>query len=102
LPSSGHISGHGIWHAFESSAEHGGRLKYWSSSGEKPLRGFQRPMLNVFHRSPDTIRHFWASELLYALTDGDKDPRHAGTIEPLWILFDLTPEGRPSWHDQLR
>jgi predicted dithiol-disulfide oxidoreductase (DUF899 family) len=64
--------------------------------------GFQRPMLNVFHRDSDTIRHFWASELLYAPTDGDQDPRHAGTIEPLWNLFDLTPEGRPSdWYEQL-
>ena len=64
--------------------------------------GFQRPMLNVFHRDQDTIRHFWASELLYAPTDGDHDPRHAGTIEPLWNLFDLTPEGRPTdWYEQL-
>jgi predicted dithiol-disulfide oxidoreductase (DUF899 family) len=64
--------------------------------------GFQRPMLNVFHRDRDTIRHFWASELLYAPTDGDQDPRHVGTIEPLWNLFDLTPEGRPTeWYEQL-
>jgi len=64
--------------------------------------GLQRPMLNVFHRDRDAIRHFWASELLYAPTDGDQDPRHAGTIEPLWNLFDLTPEGRPSdWYEQL-
>ena len=33
--------------------------------------GFQRPMLNVFHRDGDTIRHFWGSELLYAPTDGN-------------------------------
>jgi len=66
------------------------------------VEGFQRPMLNVFHRDRDTIRHFWASELLYAPTDGDQDPRHVGTIEPLWNLFDLTPEGRPSdWYEQL-
>jgi predicted dithiol-disulfide oxidoreductase (DUF899 family) len=64
--------------------------------------GFQRPMLNVFQRDPDIIRHFWASELLYAPTDGAQDPRHAGTIEPLWNLFDLTPEGRPSdWYEHL-
>jgi predicted dithiol-disulfide oxidoreductase (DUF899 family) len=64
--------------------------------------GFQRPMLNVFHRDEDAIRHFWASELLYAPTDGDQDPRHVGTIEPLWNLFDLTPEGRPTnWYEQL-
>jgi predicted dithiol-disulfide oxidoreductase (DUF899 family) len=64
--------------------------------------GFQRPMLNVFRRDPDDIRHFWASELFYAPTDGDQDPRHVGTIEPLWNLFDLIPEGRPQdWHEQL-
>ena len=46
--------------------------------------------------------HFWASELLYAATDGDQDPRHVGTIETLWNLFDLTPEGRPAgWYEQL-
>jgi predicted dithiol-disulfide oxidoreductase (DUF899 family) len=64
--------------------------------------GFQRPMLNVFHRDSDVIRHFWGSELFYAPSDGDQDPRHVGTIEPLWNLFDLTPEGRPNdWYEQL-
>jgi predicted dithiol-disulfide oxidoreductase (DUF899 family) len=64
--------------------------------------GIQRPMLNVFHRDGDTIRHFWGSELLYASTDPGEDPRHVGTIEPLWNLFDLTPSGRPpDWYEQL-
>ena len=64
--------------------------------------GVQRPMLNVFHRDSDNIRHFWGSELLYATTDGDQEPRHVGTLEPLWNLFDLTPEGRPNdWYEQL-
>jgi predicted dithiol-disulfide oxidoreductase (DUF899 family) len=64
--------------------------------------GEQRPMLNVFHRDGDTIRHFWGSELLYAATDRGQDPRHVGTLEPLWNLFDLTPEGRPTeWEEQL-
>jgi predicted dithiol-disulfide oxidoreductase (DUF899 family) len=64
--------------------------------------GLQRPMLNVFRRDGNTILHAWASELLYAPTDGDHDPRHVGTIEPLWNLFDLTPEGRPTdWYEQL-
>jgi predicted dithiol-disulfide oxidoreductase (DUF899 family) len=64
--------------------------------------GDQMPMLNVFHRDGDTIRHFWASELLYAPTDPGQDPRHVGSLEPLWNLFDLTPEGRPTdWDEQL-
>src|SRR5204863_6642585 len=63
--------------------------------------GWQRPMLNVFHRDGGTIRHFWGSELLYAPSDPGQDPRHAGTLEPVWNLFDLTPEGRPDWDEQL-
>jgi predicted dithiol-disulfide oxidoreductase (DUF899 family) len=62
----------------------------------------QRPMLTVFHRDGGTIRHFWSSELLYAPWDPGQDPRHVGTLEPLWNLLDLTPEGRPPvWDEQL-
>jgi predicted dithiol-disulfide oxidoreductase (DUF899 family) len=64
--------------------------------------GSQRPMLNVFRRDGATIRHFWGSELFYAPTDLDQDPRHVGTLEPVWNLLDLIPEGRPSvWDEQL-
>jgi predicted dithiol-disulfide oxidoreductase (DUF899 family) len=87
------------------------RLRLLSSSGSTYNRdyaaetdeGHQRPMLNVFHRDGDTIRHFWGSELFYAPTEPGQDPRHVGTIEPLWNLFDLTPEGRGAdWDEQLR
>jgi predicted dithiol-disulfide oxidoreductase (DUF899 family) len=65
-------------------------------------QGSQRPMLNVFHRDGETIRHFWGSELFYAPTDPGQDPRHVGTLEPVWNLFDLTPEGRGTdWDEQL-
>ena len=64
--------------------------------------GWQMPMLNVFRRDRGVIRHFWGSELLYAPTDPGQDPRHVGTIEPVWNLFDLTPEGRGThWDEQL-
>ena len=63
--------------------------------------GDQRPMLTVLHRDGDRIRHFWSSELFYAQWDPGQDPRHAGTLEPVWNLFDLTPEGRPDWDEQL-
>jgi predicted dithiol-disulfide oxidoreductase (DUF899 family) len=63
--------------------------------------GAQRPMLNVFHRDGATIRHFWGSELLYAPSEPGQDPRHVGTLEPVWNLFDLTPEGRGAdWDEQ--
>jgi predicted dithiol-disulfide oxidoreductase (DUF899 family) len=70
--------------------------------GETP-DGVQRPMLTVFYRDGDMIRHFWSSELLYAPPDPGQEPRHVGTLEPLWNLFDLTPEGRPlDWAEQFR
>jgi predicted dithiol-disulfide oxidoreductase (DUF899 family) len=31
-----------------------------------------------------------------------QDPRHGDTIDPLWNLFDLTPEGRGTdWYPEL-
>jgi predicted dithiol-disulfide oxidoreductase (DUF899 family) len=85
------------------------RLRLVSSGGNSYNRdylaetdeGVQRPMLNVFHRDDTVIRHFWGSELFYAPTDAGQDPRHIGTLEPLWNLFDLTPEGRSAdWYEQ--
>jgi predicted dithiol-disulfide oxidoreductase (DUF899 family) len=65
--------------------------------------GHQMPMMTVFHRAGDEIRHFWSSEMFYTDSDPGQDPRHTGTIEPLWNIFDLTPEGRPSdWDEQLQ
>ena len=86
------------------------RLRFLSSAGNTYNRdylaetadGAQTPMLNVFHRDGDTIRHFWGSELFYAPTEPGQDPRHVGTLEPVWNLLDLTPEGRPvDWDEQL-
>jgi predicted dithiol-disulfide oxidoreductase (DUF899 family) len=70
--------------------------------GEGP-DGSQLPMLNVFRRDGGLIRHFWASELLYAPSEPGQDPRHGDTIDPLWNLFDFTPEGRGTdWYPELR
>jgi predicted dithiol-disulfide oxidoreductase (DUF899 family) len=85
------------------------RLRMVSSAGNSYNRdyhaetpdGEQRPMLNVFHRDEDGMRHFWGSELFYAPSDPSQDPRHVGTLEPVWNIFDLTPEGRPDWDEQL-
>jgi predicted dithiol-disulfide oxidoreductase (DUF899 family) len=85
------------------------RLRLLSSAGTAYNRDYlaetadraQQPMLNVFHRDGETIRHFWGSELFYAPADHGQEPRHVGAIEPLWNLFDFTREGRPAdWHEQ--
>jgi predicted dithiol-disulfide oxidoreductase (DUF899 family) len=64
--------------------------------------GAQVPMLNVFHRDEGTVRHFWGAELTFAPMEPGQDHRSVGTLEPLWNLFDLTREGRPSdWDERL-
>jgi predicted dithiol-disulfide oxidoreductase (DUF899 family) len=64
--------------------------------------GAQLPMMNVFRRDGDTIRHFWGSELFFAPSEPGQDPRHGDTLEPLWNLFDLMPEGRGTdWYPEL-
>ncbi len=86
------------------------KLRLVSSAGNRFKRdyhaetpeGFQRPLMIVFHRNGSEIRHFWSSEMFYVPTDSEQDPRHVGVLEPLWNLFDLTPEGRPNdWNEQL-
>jgi predicted dithiol-disulfide oxidoreductase (DUF899 family) len=93
------------------AAERGwSRLRFLSSATNTYNRdyhaersdGTQRPMLTVFHRDGDVIRHFWSSEMFYAPQDSGQDPRHVGTLEPLWNLLDLTREGRPEdWYEQI-
>jgi predicted dithiol-disulfide oxidoreductase (DUF899 family) len=80
-----------------SSARNTYNADYFAETSD----GRQRPMLTVFHRYGEVVRHFWSSELFYAPSDPGQDPRHVGVLEPLWNLFDLTPEGRPvGWAEQ--
>jgi predicted dithiol-disulfide oxidoreductase (DUF899 family) len=98
-------------HALTFAEERGWRrLRLLSSAANtynrdylaETAEGAQRPMLTVFHRDRDVIRHFWSSELFYGPWDPGQDPRHVGTLEPVWNLFDMTPEGRPpDWDEQL-
>jgi len=85
------------------------RLRFLSCAGTTFSRDYHAetadgqpaPMLNVFHRGNGEIRHFWGSELYYEPTEAGQDPRHVGTIEPVWNIFDLTPRGRGTgWNEQ--
>jgi len=81
-----------------SSAGNSFKRDYNSETGD----GAQIPLLSVFRRAGDGIRHFWSSELGFAPTEPGQDPRAIGTCEILWNLMDFTPEGRPDWHEQLQ
>jgi predicted dithiol-disulfide oxidoreductase (DUF899 family) len=61
--------------------------------------GSQRPILNVFTRDGNAIRHRWATELMFAGRDEGEDPRHVDSIWPIWNVLDMTPGGRGPEHD---
>ena len=70
--------------------------------GAETPDGDQVPMLNVFRKDGGKVRHFWASEMLYADTDDPaQGPRHVDAIWPMWNIFDATPEGRGDWNPKL-
>jgi predicted dithiol-disulfide oxidoreductase (DUF899 family) len=81
-----------------SSAGSGFRSDYGGDGAD----GESVPIMTVFRRDElGTIRLHWASEMVFAPTDDGQDMRHLGTVEPLWTLFDLTPNGRPVGDEQM-
>jgi predicted dithiol-disulfide oxidoreductase (DUF899 family) len=82
-----------------SSAGNSFKRDYHAEGADKQ----QEPMTLVFKRDEDgTIRLFWASEMLWADSDPGQHHRATGTIEPFWNMFDLTPDGRPDFDEQLQ
>ena len=62
--------------------------------GYKPGELWDEPMLNVFVKDGDGVRHFWGSELVFAPADADQDHRGLDFFDSVWGLLDTTPEGR--------
>jgi predicted dithiol-disulfide oxidoreductase (DUF899 family) len=62
--------------------------------GYKPDEDWDEPMLNVFRKDGDRVRHFWGSELVFAPDDPGQNHRALDVVDPLWGLLDTTPEGR--------
>jgi predicted dithiol-disulfide oxidoreductase (DUF899 family) len=60
------------------------------------------PGFSVFSRRDGTIRHFYSGEMSGAMADPGQDPRGAPDLDPLWLMLDLTPEGRGTdWYPKL-
>jgi predicted dithiol-disulfide oxidoreductase (DUF899 family) len=73
-----------------SSRDNAYNRDYYAETPE----GEQVPILNVFVRDDDGIRHSWATELIFAPRDEGEEPRHVDSIWPVWSVLDMTPEGR--------
>ncbi|SFA71924.1 Predicted dithiol-disulfide oxidoreductase, DUF899 family [Collimonas sp. OK607] len=67
----------------------------------KDGREWDMPMLNVFRQEGKVIRHAWGSEMLYVPAEPGQDYRHNDLLDPMWNLFDMTPEGRGDFQPKL-
>ena len=61
--------------------------------------GEQMPILNVFVKNGDELRHTWATELMFAPREEGMEARHVDSIWPIWNVLDMTPQGRETGSD---
>lgn len=60
------------------------------------------PGFSVFTRRDGVVRHFYSGEMSGTMADPGQDPRGAPDPDPLWLMLDLTPEGRGTdWYPKL-
>jgi predicted dithiol-disulfide oxidoreductase (DUF899 family) len=61
------------------------------------------PGIGVFIRRNGKIFHYYSGEMSGAMADPGQDPRGAPDFDPLWLMLDLTPEGRGTdWYPKLQ
>lgn len=60
------------------------------------------PGSSVFTKRDGQIYHFYTNEMNGEMCDPGQDPRGAPDLDPLWLMLDLTPEGRGTdWYPKL-
>ncbi len=60
------------------------------------------PGYSLFTRRDGVVRHFYSGEMSGTMADPGQDPRGAPDLDPLWLMLDLTPEGRGTdWYPKL-
>ncbi|MBS1804956.1 MAG: DUF899 family protein [Acidobacteria bacterium] len=60
------------------------------------------PGFSVFTKRDGRVRHFYSGEMSGAMADLGQDPRGAPDLDPLWLMLDITPEGRGTdWYPKL-
>jgi predicted dithiol-disulfide oxidoreductase (DUF899 family) len=61
------------------------------------------PGFSVFTRHNGVIEHFYSGEMSGEMADPGQDPRGAPDLDALWLMLDLTPEGRGTdWYPKLK
>jgi predicted dithiol-disulfide oxidoreductase (DUF899 family) len=60
------------------------------------------PGFSVFARRNGVVHHFYTGEMSGEMADPGQDPRGAPDLDSLWLMLDLTPNGRGSdWYPKL-
>jgi predicted dithiol-disulfide oxidoreductase (DUF899 family) len=60
------------------------------------------PGFSVFTLRDGKTRHFYSGEMSGEMADPGQDPRGAPDLDPLWLMLDLTPQGRGmDWYPKL-
>jgi predicted dithiol-disulfide oxidoreductase (DUF899 family) len=59
-------------------------------------------IFNIFRKKDDKIRHFWGSEMSFALPVPKQHHRAGDLVDPLWGLLYMTPEGRGDFFPKLK
>src|SRR5580765_6678023 len=60
------------------------------------------PGFSVFMRHNGVEHHFYTGEMSGEMADPGQDPRGAPDLDPLWLMLDLTPNGRGTdWYPKL-
>jgi predicted dithiol-disulfide oxidoreductase (DUF899 family) len=85
-----------------------GNLPFFSDGSGEYTRAYVSaedgdvPGYSVFTRRDGRVRHFYSGEMSGTMADPGQDPRGAPDLDPLWLLLDLTPEGRGrDWYPKL-
>ena len=60
------------------------------------------PGFAVFTKRDARIHHFYSAEMSGEMADPGQDPRGAPDADPLWLMLDMTPEGRGvKWYPEI-
>lgn len=85
-----------------------GGLRFFSDASGEYTRAYvseddaDMPGFAVFTRKDGVVRHFYTGEMSEEMADPGQDPRGAPDFDLLWLMLDLTPEGRGvGWYPKL-
>ena len=64
--------------------------------------GTENPVMATFVKNGDDVRLFWSAQMPMDAADPGQDPRGGPDIQNLWLVLDMTPEGRGTdWYPKL-